>query len=71
MKNRKRFNKLCADINKEVEFVDVKQYSHNIITWTLRTISTEFGYNKSNEVIDKFDLTSLGWKHETEQNRNT
>jgi len=66
-KQEKRLIELYARIEEEVEFVDIKQYSHNIISCNLRIISKEFGYNKANEAIDEFGLTSLGWKKQ-EQN---
>lgn len=65
-----RLTELYAEIEKEVEFVNVKPYSHNIISLILQTISKEFGYNEANEAIDKFELTSLGWKHKEEPNNN-
>ena len=61
-----RLAELYAKIEREVEFVDVKPYSHNIISLILRTIGEEFGYNKANEAIDEFSLYLLGWKHEEE-----
>ena len=53
IKNKKLVKKqslaeLYQSIEKEVEFVDVKPYSHNIISYILRTISEKFGYNKAN-----------------------
>ena len=59
-----RLAELYAKIEREVEFVDVKPYSHNIISLILRTISEEFGYNKANEAIDEFGLVLLGWNYE-------
>jgi hypothetical protein len=57
-----RLMELHARIEEEVKFVDVKQYSHNIISCNLRIIAEEFGYNKANEAIDKLGLNSLGWE---------
>lgn len=65
-KQEKRLMELYARIEEEVEFVNLKQYSHNIISLNLRIISKEFGYNKANEAIDEFALVSLGWRHEEE-----
>ena len=62
-KREERLVELYARIEREVEFVDVKPYSHNIISLNLHTICKEFGYNKANEAIDKFGLISLGWQH--------
>lgn len=70
MARKARLTELYASIKKEVEFVDVKPYSHNIISLILRTISKEFGYNKANEAIDKFNLASLGWQHKEEPINN-
>ena len=61
IKSKKRLAELYAKIKKEVKFVDVKPYSHNIISLVLRTISKEFGYNKANEAIAKFKLDEIGF----------
>ena len=65
-KQEERLMELYARIEEEVEFVDIKQYSHNIISINLRIIAEEFGYNKANETIDEFALVSLGWKKQKE-----
>jgi hypothetical protein len=64
-----RLMELYARIEREVEFIDIKQYSHNIISLNLRIISKEFGYNIANEAIDEFGLTLLGWSHVREPNK--
>ena len=54
--------KLLYDkIEKEVDYVDVKLYSHNIISLVLREISEEFGQDRANEAIENFQLELLGW----------
>ena len=54
--------KLLYDkIEKEVDYVDVKPYSHNIISIVLRQISEEFGQDRANEAIENFQLELLGW----------
>lgn len=54
--------KLLYDkIEKEVDYVDVKPYSHNIISLVLRQISEEFGQDRANEAIENFQLELLGW----------
>ena len=70
VKNKKRLAELYAKIEKEVEFVDVKPYSHNIISLILRTISKEFGYNEANEAIDEFKLDEIGWQKQEEPANN-
>lgn len=62
-----RLAELYARIEREVEFIDIKPYSHNIISLNLRIICKEFGYNKANKTIDKFSLTSLGFNKEYEK----
>ena len=49
-------------IKKEVPFVDVKPYSHNIIGVVLMQINNEYGKDEANKAIDDFDLQSLGWR---------
>ena len=61
---KQRLAELHKSIKDEIRHVNIKEYSHNIISWTLRIISQEFGYNKANAAIDKFDLKRFGWEHE-------
>ena len=61
---KQRLAELHKNIKDEVKHVNIKEYSHNIISWTLRLISQEFGYNEANKTIDKFGLKRLGWHHE-------
>jgi hypothetical protein len=52
---------LRAKIRKEVPYVDVKPYSHNIISLVLRQISLSYGDDEANKAIRDFGLKSLGW----------
>ena len=49
------------DIKNEVPFIDVKPYSHNIISISLRAIAKEWGKEEANKAIKKFGLDELGW----------
>ena len=49
-------------IAKEVDFVDLKPYSHNIISMTLMILAEKVGNSAANDLIDEFDLESLGWE---------
>lgn len=62
--------KLLYDkIEKEVDYIDVKPFSHNIIGLALREISEKFGQDRANEAIEHFNLELFGWsKVETPQN---
>jgi len=62
---KQRLAELHKSIKDEVPYVNIKEYSHNIISWTLRLISQEFGYNEADKTIDTFKLNLYGWKHET------
>jgi len=61
---KKTLSKLRSIIKKERDFVDLKPYSHNIISLTLMQIAKEYGYEKANKCIDDFELENLGWKKE-------
>ena len=50
------------DIENEVGFVDIKPYSHNIISICLRAISKNYGKKEANKAINDFKLEKLGWK---------
>lgn len=49
-------------IEDEVGYVDVKPYSHNIISITLRIIAENYGQTEANKAIREFGLVKLGWK---------
>ena len=61
--NERTFDELKETIDNEIEYVDVKPYSHNIISITLRQIDDKFGKKKVREVFDYFNLHELGWKY--------
>jgi hypothetical protein len=48
-------------IKKEIPYVDVKPYSHNIISNYLRGVDEKFGKEKVNTLIEELDLEYLGW----------
>lgn len=53
-------------ILREMPWVDIKNYSHNIISVVLSAISQGWGKKKANSTIDKFGLEQLGWRKEKE-----
>lgn len=61
MTGDQKLKSLYDKIEKEVDYVDVKPYSHNIISLVLREISEEFGQDRANEAIENFQLELLGW----------
>ena len=48
-------------IEKEVDWVDIKPYSHNIIGIALRTIASEHGQKEADKAIVDFELYKKGW----------
>lgn len=53
--------KASAIIEKEVDWVDIKPYSHNIISLALGSLAKEVGNDAANDLIDAFNLEDLGW----------
>ena len=51
-----------AAIYYQADWVDVKPYSHNIISITLRIVDEEHGREEANKIIEKAGLESLGWR---------
>lgn len=49
-------------IENEVMFVNVKPYSHNMISAALGAIADRWGNAEANRVIDELELEHLGWK---------
>jgi len=56
------YQKIVATIDKEVDYVDDKPYSHNIISLALQHAHQEFGHEVANDLIDVFELEKLGWR---------
>ena len=61
MTGNDKLKALYSNIEKEVPYIDIKPFSHNLIGLSLRQISNEFGQDRANEAIKHFDLEELGW----------
>jgi len=48
-------------LKKEVRFIDVKPYSHNIVSLVLMGVSSKIGNTYANQLIDEFKLERKGW----------
>ena len=46
----------------ELPFVDLKPYSHNIISLALNAIARGWGNKEANKAITEYSLESLGWR---------
>ena len=53
---------LRQTIKREVPFIGVKPFSHNIIGIALQMAAERYGTSEANKLIDKFDLEDHGWK---------
>jgi hypothetical protein len=53
--------KILDDIKREIPFVDVKPYSHNIINMKLMILGEMFGEDKVKEIVSQTQLKYLGW----------
>jgi len=58
---KKSLNDWREMIDEEVPYVDVKPYSHNLISLALGAIAKEHGQDEANKAIEDFGLGSLGW----------
>ena len=61
MTGDQKLKSLYDKIEKEVDYIGVKPFSHNIVGLVLQEISKEFGQDRANEAIDHFNLELLGW----------
>jgi len=57
----KSLDDLRQRIEDEAEYVDVKRYSHNIISLMLGQIAKGYGDEEANKAIEDFGLEDLGW----------
>jgi hypothetical protein len=74
-RNKDKFNKVIEELNwktkklkiyintikKNIPYVDIKPYSHNIINLTLTSIGEQFGNNVANKIIADTELKNMGW----------
>lgn len=54
--------RIIEAIDSNVDYVDIKQYSHNIISLALQEAAKKFGNHIANDLIDEFDLEEKGWR---------
>lgn len=52
------------EIKEQADWVDIKPYSHNIISIGLRAIAKKWGKEEANKTITELGLDTLGWKKE-------
>jgi len=57
----KTLEELRVKIEHEAQYVDIKPYSHNIITLILGQIAKEYGQPEANRAITDFALDMMGW----------
>ena len=55
------YQRIVGRIDEEVDYVDIKQYSHNIISLSLQEAAKKFGNAVANDLIEEFGLEDLGW----------
>ena len=63
MDNCKEYLKLLRKVVEEIPYIDVRPYSHNIISLNLRIIEQKFGTRAVEAIIEMTDLRDLGWGH--------
>ena len=54
---------IIATIKKEIPFVDIKPFSHNIISLELRLLKEVAGEEVVVELVKSTKLKDLGWGH--------
>jgi len=56
-------------IKKEIPYIDIKPYSHNIVSISLQAIAKEYGKQEADKAINDFNLEQFGWKKEKEKEK--
>jgi len=54
---------IIEKIKQEIPFIDVKPFSHNIISLELRLLEEKFGEEEVYNLINSTDLKYKGWGH--------
>ena len=52
---------IITKIKNQIPWVDIKEYSHNIITLWLGALETEYGLDEVKKLIRETRLKYLGW----------
>ncbi len=52
-------------IKREVDSLNDRPFSHNIITLALNAIDSRFGSKQANKAVRDFELDELGWKQKS------
>ena len=68
VKQTERLNEYRSKILKEIPMVDVKPYSHNIISLLLRGVCEKFGDDESDAIIRQYGLDKMGWECQKDLN---
>ena len=66
----KTLEELKQVIENEIPFIDIKPYSHNIISITLKIINDDYGEQEAiNIIADNYDLQQKGWGYILEETK--
>jgi hypothetical protein len=56
-------------IKKEIPYVDVKPYSHNIIGLELNVLAEKYGQEEVEKIVRETNLKNIGWGYILEKNK--
>ncbi len=59
--NNPDYIRIVDKIDENVDYIDLKPFSHNIIGMLLREASEKFGDSVANDLIEEFGLERQGW----------
>ena len=60
----KTLKQYIETIECELEYLDIKPYSHNIVSLTLRCIAVKYGKPRANQVVKDMGLKDYGFHTE-------
>jgi len=52
---------IIKNIKKEIPYVDIKPYSHNIIGLELEILARDYGEEEVHNIVKNTKLKDLGW----------
>tara|TARA_R100001015_G_C4474285_1_gene56889 strand:- start:54 stop:482 length:429 start_codon:yes stop_codon:yes gene_type:complete len=59
--NKQTLYAMEQSIKREIPYVGIKPYSHNIISITLRAIAEEYGDEEAEYIVATTELKNMGW----------
>lgn len=65
MSNNSTATEIILKIESEADYIDIKPYSHNLVSIYLLTLKEKYGFTPKqvSNIVKLYNLDKKGWKH--------